>query len=209
MTNKEIIEGFIHNDKKIILRLYNRLFPKIKDWIRSYYGNEDDAKNAIWKAFAIFHQRCQKTELKRDNIEGYIMRIVQYWWYQQIAKRKEDMLSHHLDYRKIEEHIATIESPMEIQLITDKEEAIQQFQNQLKKLSILCQQLILLKYQYGLPHEDIATRYETSIEASRKRLSRCLKELIIVIEKQGLTKELAQYYPGINAYIQKYLMKKK
>ncbi len=209
MTNKEIIEGFLLNDKKIILRLYNRLFPKIRKWMHAYHGDEDDAKNAIWKGFAFFRQKCQKGNLKLDNLEGYIMRIVQYWWFQQVNKRKEDMLTYNLDYRELEEESAITESRMEVQLISDKEEAIRQFQKQLKKLPILCQQLILLKYQYELPHDDLANRYKISIAASRKRLSRCLGQLAVIIEEQGFTQELAQYYPGVNAYIQKYLKKKK
>ncbi len=209
MTNKEIIEGFLNNDKKIILQVYNRLFPKIKKWVFSYNGDEDNARDATWKAFAIFRQKCIKMSTEINNSEAYIMRIAQNNWYKQIIKQREDMMTYRIRHGKTETDKAIDEITVDWQLQNDKEEAIRQFQNQLKKLSILCQQLILLKYQHGLPHEDIAIRYETSISVSRKRLSRCLKRLALVMEEEGFTQELAQYYAGVDTYVQKHLNKKK
>ncbi len=208
MSNKEIIQGFIDNDKKIVLIAYKKLFPKIKKWISSYHGDEDDARNTIWKAFAVFRQKSKQNDFQLDNFEGFIVKTVRYLWFQEIRKRRQDMMTHHLDYNKIQEDSAVVRNTMDIGLVNDQEEIIRQFQHQLKKLPISCQQLILLKYQYGLPHEDIAARYNTSTANTRKRLSRCLEKLAEVIEKGGFTEQFAQFYPGVITYIKKYLKEK-
>ncbi len=209
MNNQKIIDGFLHNRKKIILTVYEQLFPKVKKWIFSYHGDEDDARNVIWKAFAVFRQKCKDSNFSPDNPQGFIVKTVRYLWFQEIRKRRKDMMTHHLNYKEIEEESVIVKSKMDIEMRSDQEEIIHQFQLYLKKLPILCQQFIRLKYQYGLPHEDIAARYNITSASSRKRLSRCLEQLADIIEQKGLTTELANYYPGVVDYVQKYLKKKK
>lgn len=209
MNNQEIIKGFLHNDKRVVLAAYTQLFPKVKKWMASYHGDEDDARNVIWKAFAVFRQKSKGEDFRLTSFNGYILKTVQYLWFQEIRKRKQDMMTHHLDYREVEEDSAMVNSSADLQLLSDKEEIIQQFHLHLKTLPILCQQFIRLKYEYGLPHEDIAARYNTSSASSRKRVSRCLEQLAVIIEKKDLTNQLANYYPGVVTYIQKYLKKNK
>ena len=68
--------------------------------------------------------------------------------------------------------------------------------------------MIRLKYEYNLPHKDIGLRLKISENNSRQRLYKCLEQLAIVIEEEGLTQIVAEYYPGVVNYIEKYLKKR-
>ena len=207
MGNKEIIEGFLHNDKEVILVCYKQLFPKIKKMVYDYKGDEDDARNMLWKSFAVFRQKCKQEDFKVRNYEAYIYQIARYLWLQEVRKRKDDFMTHHIDYLKIEDDMMTEEARQDTQLSSSQEEVIFRFQQNLKRLPIICQQIIRLKYQYELPHQDIAARYNFSVDSSRKKLSRCLENLAQLINREDFVKEFANYYPGVITYIKKYLKK--
>ncbi len=203
MNQRNIIESFIKNDKEVILFYYKKLYAQIKKNVLMNGGDEDDVRNIIWKAFHAFKVQCQKKETLPSNIEAYIVQIARFLWYKELKKKKEKQMIHQY-YNEIKEN-QKLEKSIEATLIeTDRQEIALQFQEHLNNLSLQCQQIIRLRYQYGLPHTDIADRFNISEVASRKRLSRCLKDLALFIDSNDLTEHIANHFPSITEYIKKY-----
>lgn len=204
MKHQDIIAGFVHNDKQIILYLYKKLFHQVKKMVLESGGDEDDIRNTIWKAFNAFKVQCQKDAQKIRNTEAYVVQTARLLWYQELKKKIQKKMIHQY-YEEIEEEVELVESIEASFIETDRQEIALQFQQYLDNISFSCQQIIRLRYQYNLPHSDIATRYETSEAASRKRLSRCLKELARFIDSKGLTEQIANHFPSVVQYVRKYV----
>ncbi len=204
MTQQNIIEGFIKNDKEVILYFYKKLFAQIKKMIMENGGDEDDVRNTIWKAFHAFKIQCQKKENHPNNPEAYIVQIARFLWYKELKQKKRKQMIHQY-YDNLQEDIELVESIETTLVETDRQEIALQFQQQLNNISIYCQQIIRLRYQHELPHSDIAARYGISETASRKRLSRCLKELARFIDSKGLTNQIAHHFPSVIKYVKKHV----
>ncbi|MEZ4885358.1 MAG: sigma-70 family RNA polymerase sigma factor [Chitinophagales bacterium] len=205
MNPKNIIEGFVTNDKEVILHYYKKLFAQIKGIVMKNGGDEDDVRDTIWKAFHAFKVQCQKKSTPPNNIEAYIVQIARFLWYKELKKKKNEQMIHQY-YNELEEN-QQFEESIEITLVeTDRQEVALQFQQHLNNLSIYCQQIIRLRYQYELPHTDIAARFGISEVVSRKRLSRCLKDLARFIESKGLTEHIANHFPSVYKYIKKHII---
>ena len=207
MNNQTIIEGFLHNQKDVILVCYQRLLPIVQNMVKKNGGDEDDARNVIWKAFTVFRKNCKKEDFTLKNFDAYVYRTARFLWYQEIEKRRKDVITREYTQDFMEEGIRVVETLKESLQDGEKEDTIKGFQQHLKDLPLICQQMIRLKYQFDLPHTDIGIRLGISTVNSRQRLSRCLRELADMIDKKNLTQELKQHYPGVITYLQKYLKK--
>ena len=166
-------------------------------------GDEDDIRNTIWKAFNAFKVQCQKDAHKIKNVEAYVFQTARLLWYQELKQKIRDRMIHQY-YDDLEEDVELVESIEATFIETDRQEIALQFQQHLSNLSRYCQQIIRLRYQYNLPHSDIAARYGTSEAASRKRLSRCLKDLARFIDSKGLTEQIANHFPSVVQYVRKH-----
>lgn len=207
MNNQQIIEGFIKNDKTVILFCYQKLLPPILKLVKKYKGNEDDARNIIWKSFTIFRKKCTQPDFALTNYKGYIYHIAKHLWLQEIEKQQQDIMTRYRPENLEKEKMDIVEEEGTDLIIAEKEEMIRLFQKHLKSLPDICQEILRLKYQFNFPHEDIGLRLSISTENSRQRLSRCLRQLAKVIEANDLSKELIHHYPGITDYLKKYSKK--
>lgn len=204
MTQQDITKGFLQNDKEVILYYYKKLFKQIKKIIVTNGGDEDDVRNIIWKAFHAFKVQCQKKTAPPNNIEAYIVQIARFLWYKELKKKKQKANIHQF-YNNLNEDTQLIQSVEDALITTDRYDIAKEFQTHLNNISSVCKQIIQLRYQHELPHEDIAARFNISVAASRKRLSRCLKDLALFIDSKGLTDNIANHYPKVIAFIKKHL----
>ncbi|MFK7904890.1 MAG: RNA polymerase sigma factor, partial [Chitinophagales bacterium] len=183
---------------------YKKLFAQIKKLVKEKGGDEDDVRNTIWKAFHAFRVQCKKTSSPPNNIEAYIVQIARFLWYKELRQKKKTQMIHQY-YDTVEED-QKLENSIEATLIeTDRQEVALQFQQYLNNLPVQCQQMIRLRYQHGLPHSDIAARLNISETVSRKRLSRCLKQLALFIDSKDLTNHIANHFPSVSEYIKKHI----
>ncbi len=202
MNHFYIIEGFKNNDKKTILAYYEKLYPHILKLIEKDNGNKEDARNIIWQVFTLFRQQCQKPDFKVKNIDGYLYKMAQYLWKKELQKQQKDALSHQVE-DDLDKQIGAIIDD-EYLKHGEKEEAIKYFKVLLNQLSPNCKQIILMRFLYELPHEDIALRLNINVENSRQHLRRCIKRLAKIIDNQKAESLLIRYYPGIRDFIDKY-----
>ena len=163
--------GMMAGNGKIIAEIYSRFFPKIRQFILSNFGNEDDAKDTFQEALLAFYNNASKPEFRLTcQFETYLQAIARKIWSKQLRTRK---------VRK------SALNQLPLALVTDdgEEAAIQEEKHRLylKHFNTLSEnaQAFLSLYLQGLDMKSIAQELGLASEAyARKRKFKC-KEMLM------------------------------
>ena len=102
MSDLELYKGLKNGDRHAITQIYDRLLPRVSDWITSNNGSESDAHD-------IFQETLESILLKVDNVhssfEGMVIKISKNKWIDRLRKKKIVVKSHDEHHLREEENI--------------------------------------------------------------------------------------------------------
>jgi len=88
ISDKEIIEGVVRGNEKVIQYMIRSYFPKIKRFVLNYKGNTHDAEDVMQETLAIVFEKIRSNSLKVDGSFGtYLFGIVKIVWIKELKNR--------------------------------------------------------------------------------------------------------------------------
>ena len=168
-------------DEKVVSLLYKKVFPKVKGYIVSRGGTEDDAYDAFQDGIMYLYQQIisDKYDLIKYSVYGYLYRLSINRWFNRLKKNKPLVFTD-----EIEEdlHVEPEKMSQHIDFVNDNENALKRL---FSGIGEKCLELLELTIYSDLMHEDIVDRLNfASLGAVKMQVKRC---------KEKLKKEAEQY----------------
>ena len=186
MTDNYYLTSLINGDSKGIGKIYTKLYPKVKRYILSHDGSEDDAKDVMQKALMQFSARAQDPDFKiSSTFEGYFITIAKNLWRREAKKSK---------LRVTNEQVVDLPSDdMEIARSAYEQEKWELFEEKLNAISENCRELLKLFFNKVSYNKIAALKDYASENTVKQRIFKCKAKLKEVIQADVRYKELQQF----------------
>jgi RNA polymerase sigma factor (sigma-70 family) len=169
-NNKEIIDGLICNDRKIINNLYKTQYPIILGWIKKNSGSADDTDDIFHEAFLIVIRKIRAKRLFLNcSFSTYLFSICKHLWFQELRNRSRVQPTEINDFNE------PIDSDSNDEL---EEKKLQIYLTQLKLLEAKCRQLLLLYCKKKSLPEIMQIMGFRNTQAVADKKKNCRKKLL-------------------------------
>ena len=169
-NTKRYVDGLLSGDEIVIKELYDMLYPKIKRYVLSARGSEDDALDVFHDALMYFMTQKEKTA----NIlafEPYFFTESKNLWLKSLNSRVIKT-----------ETTSLIDKETDLGLFVLEQNCFDLYIEKFNQLSENCKEILTL-YFNGLNYEDIVLEKEyASVNTVRQRVFKCRTKLIELIK---------------------------
>lgn len=181
-----LLQSLINGDDKGIKEIYKKVYPKVRNYILSHDGSEDDAKDIMQKSLLQLLARAQATDFKiKSSFDGYFVTIAKNLW-RRAAKMSKSRVTN-------EGVLDLVHEEREIALAAYEQEKWELFQEKLSEISQNCREVLTFFFN-KVPYIDIAKKLGYATENTvRQRIFKCkskLKEAIYSDKRYNELKEL-------------------
>jgi RNA polymerase sigma factor (sigma-70 family) len=176
-TDNELISALKKgNDDLVLSFLYKEVWPKVKHYIKSNKGNEDEAKDIFQDAVIIFYKKAkQGTVPENVNITAYVCLISKNLWINRIKKMNKSVELTN------EDQIANNEDFLSNLITEEKKNALKGL---LSQIGEECQKLLRYSVYDNLSMKEICKLMGYSSENVAKTYNyRCKQKLIQLVMK--------------------------
>lgn len=191
MTEKSIhsdqfyIEGLLQNDSAVIKSIYKNFVPKVKNYIRTNSGDDDNAADVVQEVLAtIYHQAKTKGLQLTCPFEAYFFLLCKRKWLNELKKPSNKGVT-------INDNIvSTDESAYELVLQSENfDERQSLFDEMFRKLGEKCQEVLKLSFVLKTM-EEVARQLNVTYGYVRKKKSLCTGQLTEMIQQSNRYKSL-------------------
>lgn len=191
MTEKSIhsdqfyIEGLLQNDSAVIKSIYKNFVPKVKNYIRTNSGDDDNAADVVQEVLVtIYHQAKTKGLQLTCPFEAYFFLLCKRKWLNELKKPSNKGVT-------INDNIvSTDESAYELVLQSESfDERQSLFDEMFRKLGEKCQEVLKLSFVLKTM-EEVARRLNVTYGYVRKKKSLCTGQLTEMIQQSNRYKSL-------------------
>lgn len=176
-TDNELISALKNgNDDLVLSFLYKEVWPKVKHYIKSNKGNEDEAKDIFQDAVIIFYKKAKQDTLPENvNITAYVCLISKNLWINRIKKLNKSIeLTNEDQVEPAEDFLSNI-------ITEEKKNALQSL---LSQIGDECQKLLKYSVYDSLSMKEICKLMGYSSENVAKTYNyRCKQKLIQLVMK--------------------------
>ena len=179
------IDGLLQNNSKVIQEIYKKFVPKVKNYIRTNSGNDDDAQDVIQEVIiTIFNKAKTKGLQLTCPFDAYFFLLCKRRWLNELKKssNKEVTLK--------DENVSIDESVQEMTFQTeifDEKQSL--FDEMFKKLGEKCQEVLKLSF-ITKTMEEVAEKLNVTYGYVRKKKSICTGHLTEMIQQSNRYKSL-------------------
>jgi RNA polymerase sigma factor (sigma-70 family) len=191
MTEKSIhsdqfyIEGLLQNDSAVIKSIYKNFVPKVKNYIRTNSGDDDNAADVVQEVLVtIYHQAKTKGLQLTCPFEAYFFLLCKRKWLNELKKPSNKGVT-------INDNIvSTEESAYELVLQSESfDERQSLFDEMFRKLGEKCQEVLKLSFVLKTM-EEVARQLNVTYGYVRKKKSLCTGQLTEMIQQSNRYKSL-------------------
>ncbi|MEL7147533.1 MAG: RNA polymerase sigma factor [Bacteroidota bacterium] len=175
---EDYLQGLIEKDERVVRRIYEELFPKIRNYVMSNGGTEDDARDLMQKSLMQMVVRAKVRGLViKTSFEGYLFITAKNFWLRIVKKRNQEVTNFELSTLQSEEQ--------EIADSAVEQEKWELFEEKLAILSENCRRLLGFFFK-KFSYKEIAVEMEYSNEnVVKQRMFKCKQKL-----KDGIQSDL-------------------
>ncbi len=172
------IDGLLQNNSSVIVSIYKKFVPKVKNYIRTNSGDDDQAQDVIQEVLiTIYNQAKTKGLLLSCPFDAYFFLLCKRRWLNELKKgsNKEVTLS--------DENVSIDESVLEMAHQTgifDEKQLL--FDEMFKKLGEKCQEVLKLSF-VTKTMEEVAEKLNVTYGYVRKKKSLCTGQLTEMIQQ--------------------------
>jgi len=186
--NKEdnyLLDSLASGDERGIMKIYEKVFPKVLNYVVKSSGNEDDAKDVFQKGLIQLSTRAQSQDFSiKSTFEGYLFTTCQNVWRRELKISKARVTN--------DEVIHLVSEEREIALTALEQEKWELFQEKLKEISENCRKMLSYFFQ-KIPYTEIAEKLGYSSEnVVRQRIFKCKAKLKDAIKSDSRYDELKE-----------------
>jgi len=177
VKDRELIEGLLRRDRKILMLFYQEFFPVIEKHVLLNSGNKDDAKDLFQEVLvALYRNFGQKNARLTTDLKSYIFVIGQKMWYKELRFRKR----YHARLEDFQKLDPWKESEMDKYL---EQKRFSLYQKHIVKLPEDCRKLFKFISE-KITIEDLKKKMDfSSGEYTKRRKYMCIQKLIKLIKE--------------------------
>lgn len=191
MTEKSIhsdqfyIEGLLQNDSAVIKSIYKNFVPKVKNYIRTNSGDDDNAADVVQEVLVtIYHQAKTKGLQLTCPFEAYFFLLCKRKWLNELKKPSNKGVTIN------DKTVSTDESAYELVLQSESfDERQSLFDEMFRKLGEKCQEVLKLSFVLKTM-EEVARQLNVTYGYVRKKKSLCTGQLTEMIQQSNRYKSL-------------------
>jgi RNA polymerase sigma factor (sigma-70 family) len=176
-SDEEIIKALKKGDDDAVLSfLYKEVLPKVKHYIKSNKGNDDEAKDIFQDAVIIFYKKVKQSSFNEVmNVTSYICFISKNLWINRVKKMNKTVeMPDNMLLNSDEDLLSNI-------IIEEKRNALSSL---LSQIGEECQQLLKFSIYDNLSMKEICKKLGYSSENVAKTYNyRCKQKLIHLVMK--------------------------
>lgn len=179
------ITGLKNNNEKVILEVYQKVFPNVKYFVLENKGQHADAEDVFQKALLQIMARVQVKSFQiNSSFEAYLFVACKNLWRRELNKRKRLVTNDAVKEQGSEER--------ELARSILEQERWEFFQEKLEAISGNCKE-VLKRFFNKMPYRQIAEELDyTSESVVRQRVFKCKNKLTETIKKDIRFKELKE-----------------
>ena len=179
------IHGIKEKKEKIILEIYQQVFPQVKHFVIVNKGQQTDAEDVFQKALLQMIARVEVREFEiKSSFEAYLFVACKNLWRREINKRKRLVTSNAIMEQGSEER--------DLASSVLEQERWEFFQEKLEEISGNCRE-ILKHFFNKIPYKKIAEELDyTNENVVRQRVFKCKNKLTKMIKTDVRFKQLKQ-----------------
>lgn len=191
MTEKSIhsdqfyIEGLLQNDSAVIKSIYKNFVPKVKNYIRTNSGDDDNAADVVQEVLVTIYRQAKTKGLQLTcPFEAYFFLLCKRKWLNELKKPSNKGVT-------INDNIvSTDESAYELVLQSESfDERQSLFDEMFRKLGEKCQEVLKLSFVLKTM-EEVARQLNVTYGYVRKKKSLCTGQLTEMIQQSNRYKSL-------------------
>ncbi len=179
------IEGLSAKNEKVILEIYQNIFPKVKSFILKNKGQQSDAEDVFQNALLQLSVRYIKESFEiKTSFEAYLFTVCKNLWRRELNKSKKWVTNDNVIQLQSKE--------VDLALATLEQERWELYAEYLKTISENCRKVLQLffnKVSYTDIVEKMGYNSETVV---RQRVFKCKTKLTSLIQKDKRYKSLIE-----------------
>lgn len=179
------IDGLVHNNSKIIQSIYQKFVPKVKNYIRTNSGDDDQAQDVIQDVLITIYNQAKTKGLQLTcPFDAYFFLLCKRRWLNEIKKSSSKEVTLH------DENVSMDESVQEMTFQTEAfDEKQSLFEEMFQKLGEKCQEVLKLSF-VTKTMEEVAAKLNVTYAYVRKKKSLCTGQLTEMIQQTSRYKSL-------------------
>ncbi len=182
-SNQELIQGIKNKKIEVLQFVYQQYFPMIMEYTVKNSGTPDDAKDIFHDALTAIYEKANRESLNlSSSFSTYLFAIAKNLWLMVLRKRKTD-----LKYKSQLDPLTV--SSDEIDNDVQNHLRYKLYRKYFITLGDDCQK-VLSWFLDGISLKEIAEKMDFTPAYAKKKKFNCQKQLVAMIEKDELFKEL-------------------
>ncbi|MBY0485992.1 MAG: sigma-70 family RNA polymerase sigma factor [Flavobacteriaceae bacterium] len=179
------IDGLLQNNSNIIQSIYKKFAPKVKNYIRTNSGDDDQTQDVIQEVLITIYNQAKTSGLQLTcPFDAYFFLLCKRRWLNELKK------SSNKEVTLMEENVSIEESVQEMTFQTEVFDDKQSlFDEMFQKLGEKCQEVLKLSF-VTKTMEEVAEKLNVTYGYVRKKKSLCTGQLTEMIQQSNRYKSL-------------------
>ena len=184
MTEKNLhpdqmyIDGLLQNNSSVIQSIYKKFVPKVKNYIRTNSGDDDQAQDIIQEVLITIYNQAKTNGLQLScPFDAYFFLLCKRRWLNELKKASNKEVT------LMDENVSIDESVQEMTFQTETfDEKQSLFDEMFQKLGEKCQEVLKLSF-VTKTMEEVAEKLNVTYGYVRKKKSLCTGQLTEMIQQ--------------------------
>ncbi len=172
------IDGLLQNNSSIIQSIYKKFAPKVKNYIRTNSGDDDQAQDIIQEVLITIYNQAKTNGLQLScPFDAYFFLLCKRRWLNELKKASNKEVTLMDENVSIDESVQEMASQTEF--FDDKQSL---FDEMFQKLGEKCQEVLKLSF-VTKTMEEVAEKLNVTYGYVRKKKSLCTGQLTEMIQQ--------------------------
>ena len=174
------IDGLVQNNSAVIQSIYKKFVPKVKHYIRTNSGDDDEAQDVIQEVLITIYNQAKTKGLQLTcPFDAYFFLLCKRRWLNELKKTS------HKEVTLQDENVSIDESVQEVAFQTEVfDEKQSLFDEMFQKLGEKCQEVLKLSF-ITKTMEEVAAKLNVTYAYVRKKKSLCTGQLTEMIQQSN------------------------
>ncbi len=179
------IDGLLQNNSNIINAIYKKYVPKVKNYIRTNNGDDDQAQDVIQEVLITIYNQAKTSGLQLTcPFDAYFFLLCKRRWLNELKKSSNKEVTLQDENVSIDESVQ--EMTFQTEVFDDKQSL---FDEMFQKLGEKCQEVLKLSF-VTKTMEEVAEKLNVTYGYVRKKKSLCTGQLTEMIQQSNRYKSL-------------------
>jgi RNA polymerase sigma factor (sigma-70 family) len=179
------IDGLIQNNSAVIQSIYRKFVPKVKNYIRTNSGSDDEAQDVIQEVLITIYSQAKTKGLQLTcPFDAYFFLLCKRRWLNEIKKSSSKEVTLKGDNVSIDESVQ--EAAFHTEAFDERQSL---FDEMFQKLGEKCQEVLKLSF-VTKTMEEVAELLNVTYGYVRKKKSLCTGQLTEMIQQSNRYKSL-------------------